>query len=181
MKTMFFTAILLLLMTISAQAQGLCGAQTELKAQGYYDGVLDCLDGPQTRSAIRRFQADRGLYVDGTLGEDTRRALYGRPGSREPVSEDLETVGTYITPRDRSQGPKCLDDVVEARGPIGVEALGFAKRAAITVWKSTVGEKYGNQYVEWENATDIQVDCDPACSKCTVRAECTVKARPCRD
>lgn len=146
--------------------------------------------GELTEAAVRRFQRRNGLDDDGIVGPSTRDALFacGRERSEPiiierqvPVERAEPEREEFVPERDRSRGPRCIDQVIEARGPIGVKALGFAERAAITVWKSTVGEKFGNQYVEWENATDKIVDCDPACSKCTVRAECTVKARPCRD
>lgn len=184
LRKILFTFIMLALAAHHTRAQGLCGVQARLQALGYYTGEIDCDSGPRTRAALRRFQADRGLYIDGTAGEDTLRALYGLPGVQEPREEPVEPqeqATPYVAMPDRTEGPKCLDEVVEVRGPIGIEALGFAQRAAITVWRSQVGAKYGNQYVEWKNATDIKVDCDPACSKCTVRAECTVSARPCRD
>jgi murein DD-endopeptidase MepM/ murein hydrolase activator NlpD len=64
--------------------------QTALRAEGLYDGDTDGIDGPQTRSAVRRLQARRGLTVDGIAGPQTRRALgrRGRPqlGSR-PLRE----------------------------------------------------------------------------------------------
>jgi murein DD-endopeptidase MepM/ murein hydrolase activator NlpD len=60
--------------------------QTALRAEGLYNGDTDGIDGPQTRSAVRRLQARRGLAVDGVAGPRTRRALgrRGRPslGSR---------------------------------------------------------------------------------------------------
>jgi len=64
--------------------------QTALRAEGLYHGDTDGIAGPQTRSAVRRLQARRGLPVDGIAGPQTRRALgrRGRPplGSR-PLRE----------------------------------------------------------------------------------------------
>jgi hypothetical protein len=60
--------------------------QTALRAEGLYHGDTDGIDGPQTRSGVRRLQARHGLAVDGVAGPRTRRALgrRGRPslGSR---------------------------------------------------------------------------------------------------
>jgi murein DD-endopeptidase MepM/ murein hydrolase activator NlpD len=64
--------------------------QAALRAERIYDGDVDGVAGPMTRSAVRRLQARRGLAVDGVAGPQTRRALgrRGRPrlGSR-PLRE----------------------------------------------------------------------------------------------
>jgi hypothetical protein len=57
------------------------GLQVALRAWGVYFGPVDGIAGPQTRRAVRTFQARRGLVVDGIAGRMTRRALgrLGRP------------------------------------------------------------------------------------------------------
>lgn len=49
--------------------------QKKLKAAGYYAGSLDGISGPKTVAAIRNFQKDQGLVVDGKFGPKTRDAL----------------------------------------------------------------------------------------------------------
>jgi peptidoglycan hydrolase-like protein with peptidoglycan-binding domain len=44
--------------------------QTELQARGYYRYKIDGIVGPITHAAIRAFQADAGLPVDGELDPD---------------------------------------------------------------------------------------------------------------
>jgi murein DD-endopeptidase MepM/ murein hydrolase activator NlpD len=65
---------------------GTAALQAALRAERVYDGDVDGIAGPMTRSAVRRLQARRGLAVDGIAGPQTRRALgrRGRPslGSR---------------------------------------------------------------------------------------------------
>jgi peptidoglycan hydrolase-like protein with peptidoglycan-binding domain len=46
-----------------------------LLAQDYYSGVIDGVVGPSLRSALRRFQKDRGLDVTGTITPKTLDAL----------------------------------------------------------------------------------------------------------
>jgi murein DD-endopeptidase MepM/ murein hydrolase activator NlpD len=57
-----------------------------LRAKGLYPATIDGVRGPLTTAGVRRFQARRGLVVDGIPGPATRRALgrRGRPrlGSR---------------------------------------------------------------------------------------------------
>ncbi len=49
--------------------------QEKLKELGYYAGTPDGVFGTRTYEAIRRFQADNGLKVDGIAGIDTLQAL----------------------------------------------------------------------------------------------------------
>jgi soluble lytic murein transglycosylase-like protein len=57
------------------------GLQVALHAKGFYDGPIDGIAGPQTAEAVRAFQRDAGITVDGIAGLQTRRALgrLGRP------------------------------------------------------------------------------------------------------
>lgn len=49
--------------------------QQKLKNLGYYTGNVDGIFGTQTQSAVRRFQRDKGLSVDGIVGPKTLAAL----------------------------------------------------------------------------------------------------------
>lgn len=49
--------------------------QVALQRNGLYHGPIDGIAGKQTRAAVRRLQATRGLAVDGIPGPQTRRAL----------------------------------------------------------------------------------------------------------
>lgn len=50
-------------------------AQTALLDRGYSVGAVDGLWGPNTQSAVRRFQADHGIAQTGTLDDATLSAL----------------------------------------------------------------------------------------------------------
>ena len=45
--------------------------QMNLKFFGYYDGEIDGIKGVKTLNAIKRYQADNGLVVDGIAGQKT--------------------------------------------------------------------------------------------------------------
>jgi len=49
--------------------------QSALARRGYYRGAIDGVLGPETRSAIRSFQAQRGLAVTGQIDSNLIRAL----------------------------------------------------------------------------------------------------------
>ena len=49
--------------------------QTALKNAGYYSGSIDGKIGPKTKEAIKAFQSENGLKVDGVVGSNTQRLL----------------------------------------------------------------------------------------------------------
>lgn len=49
--------------------------QIALKNVGYYDGKIDGKIGPRSRAAIKQFQKDMGLKVDGVAGRQTKEKL----------------------------------------------------------------------------------------------------------
>ena len=65
----------------AAGRPGVAALQVALRARGLYRATIDGIRGPLTRDGVRRFQARRGLAVDGIAGRRTRAALgwRGRP------------------------------------------------------------------------------------------------------
>ncbi len=51
------------------------GLQVALRAWGLYAGPIDAVPGPATRAAVRAFQQQKGIRVDGIAGPTTRKAL----------------------------------------------------------------------------------------------------------
>ena len=49
--------------------------QTKLKSWGYYDGAVDGVYGTKTFEAVKKFQKNNGLTVDGVAGSKTLAAL----------------------------------------------------------------------------------------------------------
>jgi hypothetical protein len=70
-----------------ASSARVAALQVGLRAHGFDPGPVDGVRGPQTTSALVRFQRTKGLTPDGRFGPRTRRALgrRGRPllGARE--------------------------------------------------------------------------------------------------
>ena len=64
----------------AAYRQGSSGAvvtqiQKKLAAEGYYKASIDGIYGSRTAAAVRSYQRDRGLKVDGVCGPETLGAL----------------------------------------------------------------------------------------------------------
>jgi peptidoglycan hydrolase-like protein with peptidoglycan-binding domain len=61
-------------------------AQQKLSALGYAPGKLDGQYGPATAGAVRAFQRDHDLEVDGVVGAKTRALLQSAPTPAQPVT-----------------------------------------------------------------------------------------------
>lgn len=64
--------------------------QMNLKFYGYYDGEVDGIKGVKTLNAIKRYQADNGLVVDGIAGQKTIDCL------RNEVVELQKELGVTV-------------------------------------------------------------------------------------
>lgn len=65
-------------------------AQKALKQRGYNPGVIDGISGPATQRAIKRFQRDAGLPINGQLDDQTKISL----GIDQITSKFADTLRT---------------------------------------------------------------------------------------
>lgn len=49
--------------------------QSSLKLLGYYHGKIDGISGPNTRSSIKNFQKNSGVYPSGFMNKETQKLL----------------------------------------------------------------------------------------------------------
>ncbi|HET7658302.1 MAG TPA: peptidoglycan-binding protein [Bacillales bacterium] len=71
--------------------------QSKLAELGYYTYSVDGIFGRLTRNAVRSFQSDHGLVVDGVAGPHTNAALYGQKSAVAASSNtDSELVSHII-------------------------------------------------------------------------------------
>lgn len=62
--------------------------QKALKIMGVYDGDIDGTYGGKTVEAVKTFQKDRSLAVDGVAGEETIAELFGKEADDATLVED---------------------------------------------------------------------------------------------
>lgn len=80
--------------------------QQKLKSMGYYTGSVDGIYGTQTQSAVKKFQRDNGLTVDGIAGPKTLSYLgitSGGSGSGQYNSNDVYLLAKVIAAEARGE------------------------------------------------------------------------------
>lgn len=78
--------------------------QTKLKSLGYYSGSVDGIFGSATQSAVRSFQRDKGLSVDGIAGPKTLSALgIKSSASGQYSSNDIYLLAKVIAAEARGE------------------------------------------------------------------------------
>ena len=76
--------------------------QTKLKTAGYYTGAVDGIFGAKTRDAVKAFQRDCGLTVDGIAGPKTLLYL-GITSSSAYTSSDTYLLAKLIAAEARGE------------------------------------------------------------------------------
>ncbi|HET7581057.1 MAG TPA: peptidoglycan-binding protein [Bacillales bacterium] len=71
--------------------------QSQLKQVGNYSGSLDGIYGPGTEGAVRSFQKEEGLKVDGIAGPQTRSSLDRQADRRSAAGKELTVESTAYT------------------------------------------------------------------------------------
>jgi peptidoglycan hydrolase-like protein with peptidoglycan-binding domain len=78
--------------------------QQELKTAGFAPGPLDGYFGPLTLAAVKKFQASRGLVVDGVVGPKTWGKLHAAAQPVSPSAPGRAALGNVtISPTGRDQ------------------------------------------------------------------------------
>ncbi|WP_058835734.1 peptidoglycan-binding protein [Luteimonas abyssi] len=94
-------------LSLDARGPVVADLQQGLERGGYAPGVIDGIFGSQTDAAVRAFQGDRGLEVDGIVGPKTwgelGRVATASPGPVAPVTGEPADVTDPLTAQ-RIQG-----------------------------------------------------------------------------
>jgi len=68
-------------------------AQTELKKRGFFIGTVTGDYGPKTERAVKEFQAEAKIEVDGVIGARTMELLYGNNNIRVTIATASQVKG----------------------------------------------------------------------------------------
>lgn len=103
--------------------------QQNLKDNGYYNGNVDGLMGPQTREAIRKYQKAESLPVTGRLDSQTAGKL-GVKGteSQNPEKKDLKQAGTSVKKGGKKFGHEMSKGKPVAAGKEFGKSVGHAAK-----------------------------------------------------
>lgn len=89
---------------IGSRGEEVTQIQTKLKSLGYYTGNVDGVFGAATQNAVRNFQRDFGLTVDGIAGANTLRSLgISSGGNNFYSSADYELLARTISAEARGE------------------------------------------------------------------------------
>lgn len=106
--------------------------QRRLSALGFDPGPLDGIRGRQTISAVEKYQRANHLTVDGIVGPQTLRSLFG---------------GALVHP---AEAPDAMPWLIEARRLMGTkEVAGKANSPVIMDWAEQLDIWYPNDEVPW--------------------------------
>lgn len=78
--------------------------QNVLLSEGLYDGNADGIYGEKTESAVKSYQANHGLAVDGIVGENTLAEMgIGGSAAQEAYANDLYLLSRIISAEARGE------------------------------------------------------------------------------
>lgn len=106
--------------------------QQELKNKGFDPGEVDGICGRNTIAAVKQFQRQQGLEVDGIVGSQTTTALFAGAPSASPTAATL------------------LPWFEEAKHLVGTkEVLGSKNNPVILDWATSLDIDYAGDDVPW--------------------------------
>jgi peptidoglycan hydrolase-like protein with peptidoglycan-binding domain len=129
-KIVLISAFALCLSAIPAAAQNsnVSAVQNALKDKGFDPGPIDGIMGPRTRAALRRYQTQNHLKVDGRLDSETQASLgvANAPGEEFKGAGDTLKTDYASGGKAMANGGKALGHDVK-HGDIGQGAVAFGK------------------------------------------------------
>ena len=91
----------------NSYSQDIYDAQVKLKNLGLYTSIVDGINGPGTKRAIKKFQEKAGLNIDGVVGPLTLAAL--EKGEESYIKVDNSNASTSTNTTEVSSSNSALD------------------------------------------------------------------------
>lgn len=119
-------------------------AQQSLKDKGFDPGAVDGVNGPATRAAVKKYQAQQNISADGVLGPKTLDALGVK---HEESQKEIATSGENVKKSYTKGGKTVAEGTKDAgtdlkHGEVGEGAVDFGKGVGKGVAK--MGEGTGH-------------------------------------
>ena len=129
-------------LSIGSSGEEVRKLQNALMSAGYDVGSsgADGKFGPSTSAAVKKYQKDMGLSVDGVAGKNTQGALYGNSGNTTGKSTVPSSTGT-VRPTTRTTTSKTPTLTYDAAGD---QAYQEALKALLEAQKNA--PTYANSY-----------------------------------
>lgn len=129
-------------LSIGSSGEEVRKLQNALMSAGYDVGSsgADGKFGPSTSAAVKKYQKDMGLSVDGVAGKNTQGALYGNSGNTTGKSMVPSSTGT-VRPTTRTTTSKTPTLTYDAAGD---QAYQEALKALLEAQKNA--PTYANSY-----------------------------------
>jgi len=134
-----------------AQGDEVIQIQTRLKNWGYYNGTVDGVYGAATYRAVRLFQQNNGLTVDGVAGKQTLEAM-GISASSNQSNSNLNLLARAISGEARGEpyeGQVAVGAVILNR----VDHASFPNTIAGVVYQSGAFDSVADGQINMEPTT----------------------------
>jgi peptidoglycan hydrolase-like protein with peptidoglycan-binding domain len=99
--------------------------QVGLTNMGYYNGLNTGYFSPETEAAVKRFQADQGLYVNGVVDVPTQQKLIELGAIAEAPSYPSDQIKSILRRNDHSDAVATLQRRLSDLGYFGGPINGF--------------------------------------------------------
>lgn len=133
------------LVRAGSRGKAVTDLQNKLKALGLYSYAVDGIYGPITEKAVRQFQKQKGLQVDGIAGPQTWAALNGVKADKpaQPKQNKTQPAPKQTKPQSGKKEPSAQTLRLAARGAKVTELQQLLKKAG--VFPYTVDGIFGKQ------------------------------------
>lgn len=121
-------------LSFGSRGENVRDVQDLLTRRGYSPGPVDGIFGQMTKTAVQRFQSDRGFTIDGIVGPMTWAALHGTISqSPTPAPAPLPTIKVSPLPTELVLQPGTMAQIVSGLSPVTLVIGGLGLLTLVTM------------------------------------------------